>query len=554
MSLKVGPHASTNPTGLGTWLSARPTVAVYQGAFYGDNNPGTLVIGRPVNTDYLTPEGDPVAAAERWWADRLWPTAAGNPHIKTWIASNEPDWKDTQWSSERKAEALTWYGRFDYRLAQIAHAHGLTLVLGNPAVGCWEVEYLQYWAGGMRACREFGAYYGAHYYGPLDRWHALKYQEDLRAFSAAGYPDIRIIGTEGGAERVAGGQPWRQQYGSVARYVAEWVRPFELAARNWPGFVGLALFTLGDPGGWSDYDVAGDEFPAAMVALSRELGDIARLPGSLRVTADVGLRLRTGPGVTYPIVTVLSPQQHVALIGISDGWAEVNTGRFLGWASMKYLQPVSYEAPPVARETAIQAMARLAPTFGVDVAIGLAVLRVEAGGVAFGKDGRMIVRFEPHVFRGSLRNQALFDAHFQVGVGGVSTWDGAGHRFRAGLLDPWRPFHGNQATEWEALIVARTLSDEGALRSISMGAGQVMGFNHRAVGYESARAMFDALHDSAEAQVHAMLTYCKSRGLIGALAQGDFLAFARGYNGSGQAERYARLIEQAAKLNGWVRT
>lgn len=277
--LKIGPHASTNPTGLGVWLSARPTVAVYQGAFYADSAPGCLIVGRPVNTDYLTPSlGNAAEVATRWWNERVWPTAAANPHIKTWIASNEPDWKDKEWSAAQKAAAMQWYGEFDYTIAKLAAQRGLRMVLGNPAVGCWEVEYLKHWVGGLKACREFGAYYGGHYYGPLDKWHSYKFVEDLKAFDLAGYSDIQIIGTEGGAEKVAGGKPWRVQYGSVDRYVAEWVRPFELKARQYPRFVGLALFTLGDPGGWKDYDVAGYEFPAAMVRLSNELGAVSTLP------------------------------------------------------------------------------------------------------------------------------------------------------------------------------------------------------------------------------------------------------------------------------------
>jgi hypothetical protein len=552
MALKIGPHAGTNPTGLGVWLSARPTVAVYQGAFPADSVPGCLIVGRPDHTDYLTPVGDPVATAERWWSERVWPVAFANPHIKTWICSNEPDWKDKEWTPEVKRAAMQWYGRFDYRLAQLAHERGLTLVLGNPAVGCWEVEYLQYWEGGLRACREFGAYYGAHYYGPLDRWHAFKFVEDLKAFSLCGYPDIRIIGTEGGAERVAGGKPWREQYGSVERYVLEWVHPVEVEARKYPQFVGLALFTLGtaDPQ-WALYDVAGQEFPAAMVTLSRIMGDIPAVPLWYEVRNSEGLRLRKGPNLTSAILEVMPKGTRVRVLDRPAGvWWQVQRGAVVGWCSSAYLKPSTAEPTPVVPETATQAMARVAPEYGLDPAVGLAVLRVEAGGVAWGKDGWMIIRLEAHVLSWYLTRD-LFARHFAYGIGGLAHWQGDGHRFRLGLADPWLPYHGVQASEWQALQVARSLSDESALKAISMGAGQVMGFNHRAAGYPTARAMFNELSVSAAAQVRAMLDYCKGRSLIGALQRGDFLAFARGYNGSAQAERYARLIEQAARLNGW---
>ena len=56
--------------------------------------------------------------------------------------------------------------------------------------------------------------------------------------------------------------------------------------------------------------------------------------------------------------------------------------------------------------------------------------------------------------------------------------------------DSWRTLHGTgQDAEWAAFEMARRLDETAAMRSISMGASQIMGFNHAAIGYASAREM-----------------------------------------------------------------
>ncbi|MGE3962219.1 MAG: N-acetylmuramidase domain-containing protein [Dehalococcoidia bacterium] len=190
-------------------------------------------------------------------------------------------------------------------------------------------------------------------------------------------------------------------------------------------------------------------------------------------------------------------------------------------------------------------VAVLAERTALDPAVAIAVVSVESGGQPFGPDGRLLVRFEPHVFRrylGTARRRE-FDACFRLT--GRVPWEG--HAFRRTPADPWHPFHGAQRTEWAALEVARAIDDDLALRSTSMGLAQVMGFNHARVGYRAPRAMFEAFAADVRFQLVALFDFIRGEGApspaLEALHREDYVAFARAYNGPGQASYYGALIE-----------
>lgn len=171
-----------------------------------------------------------------------------------------------------------------------------------------------------------------------------------------------------------------------------------------------------------------------------------------------------------------------------------------------------------------------------------AILDVESGGRGFGPDGSLLIRFETHIFRRELGNDALWARHFQHGS---PIW--TGQKFRRSESEPWQEVHtGNQASEWAAFNLARMLHDEAAYRSISMGAPQVMGFNAQRVGYPTARAMFDAFGKSLAHQLAGFFNYFLSDpALYRALLARDWRTIALKYNGPGQADHYAALLKAA---------
>jgi hypothetical protein len=97
--------------------------------------------------------------------------------------------------------------------------------------------------------------------------------------------------------------------------------------------------------------------------------------------------------------------------------------------------------------------------------------------------------------------------------------------------------YGKLATQYDRLDRAVALSTkaglgvEPALKATSWGMGQVMGFNHKAAGFASAKAMVTAMMDSEDAQLSAMAGFLVAAKLASALASRDWVKFATGYNG-----------------------
>ena len=77
-----------------------------------------------------------------------------------------------------------------------------------------------------------------------------------------------------------------------------------------------------------------------------------------------------------------------------------------------------------------------------------------------------------------------------------------------------------------------------------MGAPQVMGFNHRTVGYDTVQAMFQEFSSSIRSQLASLFRFMEVNGLTDAVRSGDYTTFAQTYNGAGQKDLYARLIRE----------
>ncbi len=187
-------------------------------------------------------------------------------------------------------------------------------------------------------------------------------------------------------------------------------------------------------------------------------------------------------------------------------------------------------------------LAELAAELKVEPGVVVAVLAVEAGGRAFGPDGRMVIRFEAHIFYDywGKNNPPLFHRHFRFNVN--PRWKG--HQWRRSENEAWRDFHDmGQSHEWEVFEFARMLSDKGAKLSISMGGPQIMGFNYPNIGYESVQQMFDAFSSGERAQIIGFFDFVKRSNpnseRILALRARDFDRFATLYNGASNGKVYA---------------
>lgn len=190
----------------------------------------------------------------------------------------------------------------------------------------------------------------------------------------------------------------------------------------------------------------------------------------------------------------------------------------------------------------------LSKALNIEPAVAVATLAVESGGQAFGPDGKMIIRFENHIFynQWGKNNQAKFGQHFAYN----SSQPWTGHKWRPASNEAWRPtnlaeFHGSQAREWEVFNFATTLNDTAAKMSISMGAPQIMGFNFSLIGFASVQDMFNAFTAGEREHIISFFDFVQyvSPNAVKALQARDFKTFATYYNGSGQAVMYGNLIK-----------
>jgi len=276
------------------------------------------------------------------------------------------------------------------------------------------------------------------------------------------------------------------------------------------------------------------------------------------VTATAGLSLRVGPGAEHTRLRYLAHEEKVQVLDDSGEWLFVLAEDTPGYVSAQWVmrQILPTPVPPAPSgdvETLLRTWTRHqqlltdeAARLGIDPAVAVAVLLAESGGDGFGADGRLKIRFENHVFlqQWGAQNKPVFDRFFSFNA--QVPW--TEHRWRPNQESEWESCHQSQTQEWQVLDFARNFVEEPALNSISMGAAQIMGFNFATVGYGSAREMFDDFQSGEVAQIRALFRYVENRNLVLPLRQGDYVTFAAGFNGPGQAEFYAGIIQKYIEL------
>ena len=300
------------------------------------------------------------------------------------------------------------------------------------------------------------------------------------------------------------------------------------------------------------------------------------------IVSASALNVRPDPSTRKPAIGKLARKTTVDILERVDGWFKVKTLQIEGYVHGDYItiketDPSSgflYEReelkavplePPTSEKITVRpnfsrrekVVARTWNTQGkllqtlsgiidVDQAAAVAVLCVESGGRGFSADGSMIIRFENHIFwrQWGKNHQDKFNTHFTSNP--EQHWKD--HKFRQNPTGKWTTFHGDQVGEWRVFEFARRLSEPAAMRSISMGGPQIMGFNHARIGYDSVLQMFEAFNSNIRYQTLGLFDFIQGPGSVSAmviaLQRKKFEQFATEYNGPGQAAVYAGLIEQ----------
>ena len=302
----------------------------------------------------------------------------------------------------------------------------------------------------------------------------------------------------------------------------------------------------------------------------------------------VHLNLRSGPGTTFSILTLLPPSTRLTILQEAGDWLCVQAPAFnppQGFVHRAFVRldelavaeglvstqpgaagdgPANVPLAPVAAQRIVLGaaaspterlvattwnkygglLAALSNGLHIPPAAAVAVLAVEAGGRCFAADGRMLIRFENHLFNDQWgkKNPEVFRRHFSFNP--AKRW--TEHRWRPANNQPWREFHGSQDGEWQVFGFARTLDDTAAKLSISMGGPQIVGFNHATLGFESVHQMYDAFSAGERQQIIGFFDFVQGPSAnsrrVQALQQQDFTTFASMYNGPGQAAKYGSLI------------
>lgn len=305
-----------------------------------------------------------------------------------------------------------------------------------------------------------------------------------------------------------------------------------LALYRWPPYD--RMFIEGKQGVIADFQLA----------MQHEYRPAQRFPRA-QVMAPANLRVTPGHLNKPPedVLTVLQPKTTCPIIGGPqrvDGlaWWNLLSDNLSGWTAQidPYGVVLLVLAPQSGKTADLDVLAK---RYGIPVETAQAVLQVESGGQGFSPDGRMVIRFENHVFDIYYADHEQFAAHYRYGS---PPW--TGHLWRPGK-GVWNPVHtGKQESEWDAFEFACTLQESNAMYSISMGAPQIMGFNHKSCGYTTVQGMYNAFSTSVHSQVEGFFKYLQNSGALVALQNQDYLRFATLYNGSGQAEYYAGLIKE----------
>lgn len=172
---------------------------------------------------------------------------------------------------------------------------------------------------------------------------------------------------------------------------------------------------------------------------------------------------------------------------------------------------------------------RAADRLQCDVAAIKAVTEVESRGGGFDPEGFPKTLFEGHWF----------------------------HKLTKGLYSSssptlsypkWtRQFYGKSwQAEKQRLNAAAALDRDTALMSASWGMFQVMGFNHRACGYDTIQQFVNAMCLSEGKQLDAFVSFVLTNGLDGYLRDLNWADFANRYNGPGYREnRYDTKLQVA---------
>ena len=160
-----------------------------------------------------------------------------------------------------------------------------------------------------------------------------------------------------------------------------------------------------------------------------------------------------------------------------------------------------------------------------------AITRVESSSYGFGEYNRLKIRIEAHLLLDqSYGDPEKFGEYFKAGP----NYEGY---IKAHDSGEWIEYHSmGQLGEWRAFEIATLVNPRLAMLNSSMGAAQIMGFNHERIGYPHIEQMWNAFNRSESSHVIGLLNYILSDPkLVKAVRNKDWPTIGRLYNGAASA-------------------
>jgi hypothetical protein len=172
------------------------------------------------------------------------------------------------------------------------------------------------------------------------------------------------------------------------------------------------------------------------------------------------------------------------------------------------------------RKASVDEIVQIAVLNKIDSAALRAVLAVETNGAGFDVKKRLVILPEPHIFYDRLSNIKQREQAVDEGL--------------AYLKWGTKPYDKTQDLRYARLDRMMKINAEVALKSVSWGLPQMMGFNHAAAGFpQSVVPMIETYKLSEIEQIESMIDFIRHNGLIRHLQNLDWARFAKGYNGPG---------------------
>ena len=444
-------------------------------------------------------------------------------------------WDELPLLNEFTLETMHQADNYGYKLAIYSFSVG-NLHLPNPDENPDKMIYWKQVYSGLEYAANHGHILSIHQYGypTLNSEAGYEHEWLLHRFEKQVWPNLpfknlKVICTEYGIDHLLIGKKksWRSNI-SKDNYLQQ-LQERNDEMQEWDYMMGYNLFTFGGSSEWEDYfheSIANDVADIAYIYNKKHKDTMPNFQGRKAfVNSPYGLNLRETPN--GELITTLSDNVSLTILETVNKWHKIKlSSGNIGWVHSDYVTfdtPISETQPDVSLD-------KLNPLYLQ------AIFNIESGNRFFEND-KPIIRFEAHIFVNKVPT-ALSYFRFDY----MQKW----RNQQMKINNQWYQIHtGNQESEWVAYNLAKQIDINAAIESTSWGAPQIMGFHWERLGFDSPEDFVNTMSQNELSQQEVFYRFLKTDiRLIEAIKNLDHYKVANIYNGSGQVDYYADLIER----------